>query len=117
MSLSMTIDTQDEDLPATINASINNVDLALLKNDLALKDQDMSGIFTAQAMARGNLKDTNSLQGQGSLMIQNGNIWQMNLLKDFGKFLLSPNTAILFLRKLKAILLLPAGRWRPKTFH
>ncbi|MFH1655830.1 MAG: DUF748 domain-containing protein [Candidatus Omnitrophota bacterium] len=85
------IDFTDGDIPFISEIIINDVDLSKLKNDTELKNKDISGLLQSQTNLQGSGKNIKiSLNGSGSLRIENGNLWELELLQGLGKLLLIP---------------------------
>lgn len=80
-----------KELP-TYTAKINllNVDLAKLKMDTKFKDKDISGLLNMKSDIRQDLKDLNTLQGEGFISIKDGKLWEWDLLKGVGELLFMP---------------------------
>ncbi len=69
----------------------SGIDLGELKSDIGLKDKDMAGIIDINANLVGDFQDSVSLKGNGLLSLQNGRLWQVNLLKGLGELFLLPD--------------------------
>jgi hypothetical protein len=70
--------------------NLDGTDLAKLKADTIWKDQNITGLFSATFLAKGPLKEPDALAGEGSILIKDGRLWQLNLLKGLGQFLFIP---------------------------
>ena len=79
-----------EGLPFILTAALENTNLAKLKKDTAFKDKDVSGYFSSAVEMQGNIQDLDTITGQGSVAIKDGNIWQLNLLQGLGVLLFIP---------------------------
>lgn len=85
------IDLSNANIPFILKINLNGVDISLLKNDTPLKEKEISGKFFGDAGLKGSYKDIkNSLNGFGNINIEEGNLWQLELLKGLGQFLLVP---------------------------
>jgi hypothetical protein len=74
-----------------INTLINDLDLALLRKQLKLKDSSLSGILSMDANFENNgLSSFDKMEGSGKVNIHDGNIWEINFLKGMGEFLFIP---------------------------
>lgn len=83
------VDLSKENFPFVLKINLNGVDLALLKNDTPIKEKEISGKFFGDASLQGSYKDVkNSLNGFGNIHIEDGNLWQLEMLKGLGQFLL-----------------------------
>ncbi len=88
---------QPEPPTYALKFSLLGVDLGQLKSDTGLKDKDISGILNIEANLVGNFKEGASLKGSGNLVIENGKLWKINLLKGLGElFLISDYEKIVF---------------------
>jgi len=91
LSIKNQVDLSKADLPFVIKIDLNGVDISLLKNDTPLKDKEISGKFFGNASLKGSYNDIkNSLNGFGNIHIEEGNLWQLEMLKGLGQFLLIP---------------------------
>jgi hypothetical protein len=74
-----------------VNTLINDIDLAILKEQLKLKNSSLSGTLTLDANFENNgLAFLDKLEGSGKVSIHEGNIWEINFLKGMGEFLFIP---------------------------
>lgn len=69
---------------------LSHIDLAKLKMDTKLKDKDISGLLSAKIDLQGTTKGLETLQGQGSISVKDGKLWELNLFKGLGEFLFMP---------------------------
>lgn len=75
----------------TINTLINDIDLAILKEQLKLNTGDLGGILSFEAdIVNKSLTSWDKLEGSGKVNIHDGNIWEINFLKGIGEFLFIP---------------------------
>jgi hypothetical protein len=85
------IDFSNQNTPFISNLVINDVDISKLKNDTKLKNKQITGTLRAAVNLKGSIKDIkDSLNGQGKLILENGNLWELELFKGIGKLLLIP---------------------------
>ncbi|MDP2939538.1 MAG: AsmA-like C-terminal region-containing protein [Candidatus Omnitrophota bacterium] len=84
------IDLRQEDLPFELKGQITDLDLAKLKLDTPFKDKSLYGIFSGEIMLSGLAQNLESWQGRSSFIFKDGNLWELNLFKGLGKFLLIP---------------------------
>ncbi len=75
----------------SLKLNSSDVDLAKLKLDTGLKDQDIGGLLNISADLNGNFNDLASLKGNGLLSIKDGKLWQFNLFKGLGELFLLPD--------------------------
>ncbi len=76
--------------PFQIESSLTNTDLAKLKSDTIWKNQNISGALSASFLANGDLLKLEGVEGEGSVAITDGNLWQLNLFKGLGKYIFVP---------------------------
>ncbi len=75
----------------SVTGEIKDLDLNLLKNDIPdLKNKTFYGKLSLQAIAEGTGADPKSINGQGQIVVTNGNIWEFNPLKGLGNFIFMP---------------------------
>jgi len=92
VNLELAANLEPQELPYKLEAELKNVDLAKLKNDIAqIIQQDISGLLDGQISAKGNLKEIKKSKALGSLIIRDGRLWELNLLKGLGEFLFLPS--------------------------
>lgn len=80
------------DIPAyflKLNAA--NIDLAKLKADLDLKEKDIAGILNLEGNFSGDFKGPDNLKGVAALSVENGKLWEVNLLKGLGDMIFLPD--------------------------
>ncbi|MBM3255101.1 MAG: DUF748 domain-containing protein [Candidatus Omnitrophica bacterium] len=82
--------TQDKPSYA-LKLKSSGIDLGELKSDIGLKGKDIAGIIDISANLVGDFQDSASLKGNGLLSLQNGRLWQINLLKGLGEVFLLPD--------------------------
>ncbi|MFH1691297.1 MAG: DUF748 domain-containing protein [Candidatus Omnitrophota bacterium] len=70
--------------------TIQEMDINLLKNDTPWKDKVFYGIFSSLFSVRGTGFDLSTINGEGNILLDNGNIWEFNPLKGLGNFMFSP---------------------------
>lgn len=63
----------------------NNFDIHPLTLDLGAKQKDISGLAILQASVKGRLKSQATYQGNGSISVRNGKLWQTDIFKAMGK--------------------------------
>lgn len=74
---------------ATLTAQ--NISLKELQNDLPIKEKNYTGIITGKiVLTSPNIKDLNLLEGRGLIEIKDGKIWQLNLFKQLGAVIFTP---------------------------
>lgn len=83
------INLASQDLPYSLSADIKGIKLEKLKLDTPARDKDISGILQAQAKINGFFGDLYRLSGAGTIIINDGRLWQLNLFKGIGTMLFS----------------------------
>jgi len=84
-------DLAEQGLPFVVETIVDNVDISKLKDDIELKNKEISGMLSSSSTLKGQALDIqNSLNGSGSINIEEGNLWQLELFKGLGEFLLIP---------------------------
>ncbi|MBU1121833.1 MAG: AsmA-like C-terminal domain-containing protein [Candidatus Omnitrophota bacterium] len=77
---------------ATLNITAINIDLAQLKDYLNLKNKTIEGKLSGRVYLHNNsLSNWEKLNGEGSVSVVEGNLWQFNLLKGLGEILYIPD--------------------------
>lgn len=85
-----TADLSQEGMPYLFNSTLEKVNLAKFREDSIWKSQNIDGLLSIVMNAKGTLKNLKDIDGRGALLLNNGRIWQMNLLKGLGQFLFIP---------------------------
>ncbi len=83
-------DLNRPDQPLFISLSLQNVELAELKDDLKLKNKALAGTIKANFSGEGKLKAMADLQGKGYAEIIDGHLGQFHLFKGLWETLLIP---------------------------
>ncbi len=81
------------DNPYIFNANIQGIKMEELKLDTLAKAKDISGIIQGNVLASGSLTDILNSQGNGSISITDGKLWELDLFKGMGKLLFSKDLA------------------------
>jgi len=91
------INLSSGELPWWTEVNIQGLKLEELKLDTPMKEKELSGTLRAQAKLNGFSGDLSRLNGAGKLLIDQGNLWQINLFQGLGSVLFTTNfTEILF---------------------
>ncbi len=80
----------DSDLNSSVSAYFEKIDLQKLKKDTIWSNENIRGLISGNLSLNGPLTKLKQANGKGFLRITNGHLWELDLLKDFGKFLLIP---------------------------
>ena len=83
------IDLNAASLPYSVNVDISGVKIEDLKAATAFKDKDISGTLQFQAHLEGLYEDFSRAVGGGKVEINNGKLWQLNLLQGLGNLIFS----------------------------
>lgn len=81
------LDFSSEKMKYSINADIQGVKIERLKSDTVFKDKDLAGVIKANAYLSGSYGDLSNMKGSGKIIIINGKLWQLDLLKGIGVLL------------------------------
>lgn len=76
-----------QDFPYWVTLVIQGVRLEKLKMDTAVKDKDIAGTLQAEAKLNGFAPDLTRINGAGKILINDGKLWQLNLMQGLGKIL------------------------------
>ena len=91
------INISSKELPYWVEINIQGLKLEELKLDTPMKEKELSGTLRAQAKLNGFSSDLSRLSGAGTLLIDQGNLWQINLFQGLGSVLFTTDfTEILF---------------------
>lgn len=97
VNLSAKINLSADSFPLWINADIKDVKLEKLKLDTPAKKEDISGTIQAGIKLNGYASDISKLNGTGEILISEGKLWRLNLLKGLGQLLFTQDfTNIVF---------------------
>lgn len=77
----------DQGMPYQVNIDLQSTNLQKLKEVTIWKDNDVSGFLSGTAQLKGPLTDWKAIEGDGTVLIHDGNIWQLNLFKGLGKII------------------------------
>lgn len=83
------MDFNSPGLPYSVNADISGVRIEGLKTASPFKDKDISGTLRCQANLKGLYEDPDLISGGGSITINDGRLWQLNLFQGLGVLLFS----------------------------
>ncbi|MBU1133556.1 MAG: hypothetical protein KJ569_01440, partial [Candidatus Omnitrophica bacterium] len=77
---------------ATVNLIANRVELKNLMEQLNLKNKKLAGKLSFEAyLENDKFPKWDRFNGQGSIQIEEGNIWEINFLRGLGEFLFIPD--------------------------
>ncbi len=90
LKVGVSADLKEKGIPSQVSASLDKVNLSLFKNDTPAKEKNITGFLSGTFYGEAPLEDFKKIKGRGSLLVNNGTLWQLNLLKGLGKLLLIP---------------------------
>lgn len=95
--IASSLDLSKDKTPYQLTAHIERIDLSKLKNDTIWKDKEVAGRFSTSLTAKGLLEEILDSHCEGSVLIQDGYLWQLDLLKGLGQlFFISDYKDIVF---------------------
>lgn len=69
---------------------LSDIDLKKIKMDTKLKEKDISGILDMKLNLQGTTAGLETLEGQGTISVKDGKLWELNLFQGLGEFLFMP---------------------------
>ncbi len=88
--LEATLTPTAQDFPAEISATLSRVDLAELKHSFSkLENKDFAGLLYANTKFSGSLLNPTSFKGTGAILINDGKLLELEMLKGIWKVLFS----------------------------
>jgi uncharacterized protein involved in outer membrane biogenesis len=93
------MDTTLKDPAYWLDFNMQDIDLKKLKADTLLKDEDIEGVVDATLKANGPLKDLSAASGTGTISINDGKLWELDLFKGLGALLLVKDFAKIVFRQ------------------
>ncbi len=88
---SASIDTTNSNLPIQMTAKLERLDLSGLRDILKDKAGNISGFVSSDITVSGPIKDVNALQGEGSIVVVEGYLGQLNFFNGLmGALLVVP---------------------------
>ncbi len=90
LAMSSSINFAEENIPVNLTTRLEHLKLATLRNYRKLKNRDLAGDLSATVQLTGKIKEINSLEGEGSLTINDGNLWEWNILQGLWGAMLIP---------------------------
>lgn len=77
---------------STLDLTAANIDLGNIRDQINLKNKTLAGKLSVQALITNkSTSKWNSLDGEGKIVIRDGNLWQINLLQGIAQFLFLPD--------------------------
>lgn len=84
---------RSDNLPYSLNLSMQEVKIEELKLDTGAKDKDIAGIMQGEVRVDGLYNDLSKLTGAGNLSITKGKLWELSIFKGLGKVLFTKDFA------------------------
>lgn len=91
----MNLDTAN--LPYHLQAQANGVKLEKLKMDTPSRNKNISGTLHGEIKLSGFSNDLDKLSGAGNFQVNEGKLWELNLLQGLGKILFAKDFASIML--------------------
>lgn len=106
-----TINTSRVDLPIQMTAKLNRLDLSLFREDQKVKENNLSGFVSSMVDLTGPLKDINAYQGEGSIVVVDGFLGQLNFFNGLlGALLVIPEFKNIFITDVSVNFMISDGR-------
>lgn len=99
LALNGLADITKKNLPYAVKIIADGVDLSLLKQATAMKDKELSGMFSSTTILHGELKSLLDGKGQGTFLVKDGYLWAFNPLAKLRDFLFIPRRQILVFKE------------------
>ncbi len=80
-------DLTEENIPCSLTFHLENLDIAKFKEDSAWRGKDVSGLLSLELSAKGPSARLQDIEGEGTVTIHDGNLWQFDLFEGLGKVL------------------------------
>ncbi|PIQ88928.1 MAG: hypothetical protein COV72_05805 [Candidatus Omnitrophica bacterium CG11_big_fil_rev_8_21_14_0_20_42_13] len=93
----------------SFNLLLSNINLARLKKDTSFKDKALSGLMSADVSVSGNTRGTDTLAGEGGILIKDGNLWEFAPFKKLAQFLFIPSFEKIVFNEAEADLIIENG--------
>ncbi len=90
LTANIAIDYTQENPQYVIELQIADVDINKWKNDTALKDKDLHGLFYTNGQFGGYGKNIETLRGKGDFAIKNGRFWELPVFAGLANILYIP---------------------------
>ena len=90
INLTSSANLAEDNVPLTVIATLENLDLAELKEDKQLKIERLAGKVSSSLNLNGPALDLTQLKGNATLVISEGYLWQWNILEGLFSALLIP---------------------------
>ena len=75
-----------------VNLILNDIDLSRIREQLALSCKELAGLMSFEGYIKtDDLSRWDNLKGTGKVLVKNGFIWEMSLLKGLGEILFIPD--------------------------
>ncbi len=84
-----TVNLKNKSMPYWLDLSAQNVDLAKLIQDSAMKEKKISGQLSGDMKLSGISDDLAKMAGSGKVLVTKGSLWELDLFKGMGVLLFS----------------------------
>lgn len=72
----------------TVDLTLDNIDLAYISEQLKLNNKNLAGkLFMEANLENNGIAGWDKMDGEGKVIIKEGNLWELSLLKGLGEFL------------------------------
>jgi len=89
LKLDSTADLIDDAIPLKGDLTLDNIDLAVVKKELDLKNENLAGNLMVAINFNSSLKNFDQLKGRGAISISEGYLWRLKILEGLlGTFLI-----------------------------
>ena len=88
--MSCSSDLRDETVPFKASVDLKQMDLAQLRKDRPVKNQNLAGTVMLSADVNGSAQQWRQMTGKGSLTISDGYLWKWEVLEGVSRALLIP---------------------------
>ncbi|MFC1645899.1 AsmA family protein [Candidatus Omnitrophota bacterium] len=95
------IDLEKESLPYAFKIIGDDINLAKLKLDIPIDDENLRGALSSTVILSGQMDSIQDLKAQGEFLVQDGYLWGFNPLKKLGDFLFIPKYETLIFQEAK----------------
>ncbi len=110
LKLDGTMDLSKQTFPYHVDADLSKTNLAKVKSDTIWKDKDVSGFLSASAHLDGPLTQWMKMEGTGTVLMNDGKLWELNLLQGLGKFIFTSDFENILINEISADLIFRAGQ-------
>ncbi|MDI6758599.1 MAG: AsmA-like C-terminal region-containing protein [Candidatus Omnitrophota bacterium] len=84
IDLTASMNLASGEFPYLLTAGMQRIKIEELKKDTQAKEKDITGILSGEIKVKGVSNDFSKLNGSGRLIVTDGKLWGINLLKGLG---------------------------------